>query len=250
MADRKPYVQLTDEQTMDIWLLRHNRSESQASIAERYDITPGRVAKILADGQKCENGCGRITTSESGFCKTCVIKKRRRSTPITDVQREQIASLRERGMTYAAIAAQLDISVSKVRKVLDPEFQGKRSCRNGIIRTERRNGKVTFVAIAVTPGTRRQVKLGPYASEDEAEEARRAWKAKKLGVGTPAPRKERPDLSDVYGNIRLALRNLDAADVPMVQERAIFTALHEAEDLVRVALRDEYAARFRVPVTA
>lgn len=239
-AMRKPYVQLSDEQMMDIWLLR-NGDESAASIARRYDLSKGRVSEIWKNGRRCE-GCGRLTASKRGICKGCV--KRRRPSPLTDQEREQIVELRSRGMTYDAIAERLDVSTAKVRKVLDPAFQGKRTIRDGIVRIESRSGTVAFHAHIYDPSTKRRSTLGPYSTHDEAEEARRAWKAKKVGVRTPTPRKDRPALTDVYGNVRLALRNLDAADVPMMQASRIFAALHEAEDLIRDALRDDYSGRF------
>ena len=238
---RKAYVQLSDEQMMDIWLLR-NGDESGAAVARRYGVSDGRILEIWKNARRCE-GCGRLTTSKSGRCKGCV--KRRRSSPLTEGERAQIRELRSHGMTYDAIAQRLAVSVAKVRKVLDPAFHGKRSTRDGIHRVEYRNGNVSFYTTVKVPGSRRQKGLGPFSTHEEAEEARRVWKAKRLGIADRTPRKKEPDLSDVYGNVRLALRNLDAADVPVLQMRAISAALHEAEDLIRAALRDDYSGRFR-----
>lgn len=239
---RKAYVRLSAEQVMEIWLLR-NSGESGASVARRFNASAAHIWDIWKNGRRCE-ACGRLTTSKGGKCKGCV--KRRRPSPLSDREREQILELRSRGMTYDAIAEQLDVSTAKVRKVLDPAFQGKRTTQEGIVRIESRSGQVTFHAHVHDSKTRRGTTLGPYSTHDEAEEARRVWKAKKVGVRTPTPRKDRPGLADVYGNVRLALRNLDAAaaDVPMLQARGIFAALHEAEDLIREALRDDYSDRF------
>lgn len=241
-AIRKPYVQLSDEQMSDIWLLR-NGDEAGASVARRYGVSESRVSEIWKRARKCEGGCGRLTTTKHGRCKSCA--KPRRPSPLTDEQREQIVALRGRGMTYEAIAQQLDVSVAKVRKALDPGFQGKRTCTDGIIRIEHRNGQVTYHAHVTFPGSKRSTSIGPYDTHEQAENGRREWKAARLGVGKRTPRKATPDLRDVYGNVRLALSNLNAADVPTLQARRIFAALHEAEDLIREALRDDYSGRFK-----